>query len=322
MALYPLKFAPIFKYRIWGGEKLKNSLNKKYTEDCIGESWEISNVPNDVSIVSNGSLQGTSLTNLMNDFKEDFLGSKVYKNFGTDFPLLIKFIDAKTDLSIQVHPNDEIAKERKNSFGKNEMWYVMEADQESELIVGFKNEENKDSYQTAVKNNTILDILNNVKVSKGDVFYIPAGRIHAIGAGVMIAEIQQSSDITYRIYDYDRVDAKTGEKRELHTEEALDVIDYEVLDTYTSSYETLEDTSNKMVDSPYFTTNIINLQNSLDLNYSNKDSFVILMCVEGNSTIHFEGSTYEMNLGETILLPAVIDNISINGNAKILEVYL
>ena len=322
MTLYPLKFAPIFKYRIWGGEKLKNSLNKQYTEDSIGESWEISNVPNDVSIVVNGNLKGTSLTDLMNTYKDDFLGTKVFKKFGTDFPLLIKFIDAKTDLSIQVHPNDEIAKQRKNSFGKNEMWYVMEADQEAELIVGFKNQENKDSYQTAVENNTILEILNNVKVSKGDVFYIPAGRIHAIGAGVVIAEIQQSSDITYRIYDYDRVDAKTGEKRELHTEEALDVIDYEVLNTYKSNYETLEDTSNKMVDSPYFTTNIINLQNSLNLNYSDKDSFVILMCVEGNSTINFEGTIYELNLGETILLPAVINEISITGNAKILEVYL
>ena len=213
MKLYPLKFTPIFKYRIWGGEKLKTELNKKYTAENIGESWEISDVSGDETIVEGGSLQGKTLKELTQQFKGDFVGNTVYEKFGEEFPLLIKFIDAKTPLSIQVHPSNEIAKKRHNSFGKNEMWYVMQAENEAELIVGFNQKISKEDYVNHLKNNTLKDILNIETVTSGDTFYIPTGRVHAIGAGVLLAEIQQTSNITYRIYDYDRVDKKNRTKK-------------------------------------------------------------------------------------------------------------
>ncbi|NVJ89066.1 MAG: class I mannose-6-phosphate isomerase [Flavobacteriaceae bacterium] len=235
-SLYPLKFQPIYKYRIWGGEKLKTQLNKKYDAQNIGESWEISDVKNDETKVINGTLRGYTLIELIEKFKVNFLGKTVYKKFGNQFPLLIKFIDAKTPLSIQVHPSDKIAKERHNSFGKNEMWYVMQADENAELIVGFDKKIPTEDYNNHLANNTILEIMHHEKVSEGDTFYIPTGRVHAIGAGVLLAEIQQTSNITYRIYDYDRVDVKTGEKRELHNDLAIDVIDFQIKDSYKTKY--------------------------------------------------------------------------------------
>ena len=237
MKLYPLQFTPLFKYRIWGGEKLKTELNKHYNEENIGESWEISDVSGDETVVAKGVLKGNTLRDLTIEFKEDFVGKTVYEKFGEEFPLLIKFIDAKTPLSIQVHPSNEVAKMRHGSFGKNEMWYVMQADKDAELIVGFDEKIDTDSYKTHLENNTILDVMHHETVQKGDTFYIPTGRVHAIGAGVLLAEIQQTSDVTYRIYDYDRVDSKTGTKRELHNEMAIDVIDYEVHDTYKTGYQ-------------------------------------------------------------------------------------
>jgi len=322
MQLYPLKFTPLFKYRIWGGEKLKTALNKKYSENNIGESWEISDVSGDETLVGNGPLLGKSLKELINEFKGEFVGDGVYEKFGEDFPLLIKFIDAKTPLSIQVHPSNEIAKERHNSFGKNEMWYVMQADDNAALIVGFDKKITKEEYQEHLENNTILDVMHHENVTTGDTFYIPTGRVHAIGAGVLLAEIQQTSDITYRIYDYDRVDAKTGKKRDLHNEQAIDVIDYEVYDTYKTSYDLVKNTSNTLVHSPYFTTNILDVNTTLFKDYSNLDSFVIFMCVEGNASIVYMEKNYHLHCGETILLPAAIQNISIQAKqAKLLEVY-
>lgn len=322
MQLYPLKFTPLFKYRIWGGEKLKTALNKKYSENNIGESWEISDVSGDETLVGNGPLLGKSLKELINEFKGEFVGHGVYEKFGEDFPLLIKFIDAKTPLSIQVHPSNEIAKKRHNSFGKNEMWYVMQADDNAALIVGFDKKITKEEYQEHLENNTILDVMHHENVTTGDTFYIPTGRVHAIGAGVLLAEIQQTSDITYRIYDYDRVDAKTGKKRDLHNEQAIDVIDYEVYNTYKTSYDLVKNTSNTLVHSPYFTTNILDVNTTLFKDYSNLDSFVIFMCVEGNASIVCMEKTYHLHCGETILSPAAIQNISIQAKqAKLLEVY-
>ena len=323
MELYPLKFAPLFKYRIWGGSKLKTVLHKEYTEENIGESWEISDVSGDETRVENGFLKGKTLKELTKQFKGDFVGENVYQNFGEDFPLLIKFIDAETPLSIQVHPSNEIAKERHNSFGKNEMWYVMQADENAELIVGFDEKINKESYKTHLENNTILDVMHHEYVSEGDTFYIPTGRVHAIGAGVLLAEIQQTSDITYRIYDYDRVDSKTGEKRELHNELAIDVIDFKVYDSYKTSYELKPNVSNKLVHSPYFKTNIISIEGEVKKDYSAIDSFVIYICVEGVLTIHHKGETYSLSQGETIMFPYSITNLVLNAsdNAKILEVY-
>lgn len=322
MKLYPLKFTPLYKYRIWGGEKLKTELHKNYKEENIGESWEVSDVSGDETLVEEGSLKGKSLRDLTNKFKGDFVGNAVYEKFGEEFPLLIKFIDAKTPLSIQVHPSNEIAKERHNSFGKNEMWYVMQADKDAELIVGFDKKINTDEYKKHLKNNTILNVMHHENVHKGDVFYIPTGRVHAIGAGVLLAEIQQTSNITYRIYDYDRVDLKTGAKRELHNAMAIDVIDYEVYNNYKTSYNLKKNISNKLVHSPYFKTNILDIDTTIEKDYTSVDSFVIYMCVEGSVAIISEEKTYTIHIGETLLLPASIKNVELKTKqAKVLEVY-
>ena len=323
MELYPLKFEPLYKYRLWGGDKLKTHLNKTYEGNSIGESWEISDVKGDENQVLNGALKGKTLKQLIQHFKGDFVGESVFKNFGEDFPLLIKFIDAKTPLSIQVHPSNELAKVRHNSFGKNEMWYVMQADKDAELIVGFDSEINKNDYQKHIEDNTILDVMHHEKVSKGDTFYIPTGRIHAIGAGVLLAEIQQTSDVTYRIYDYKRVDASTGKERELHTELALDAIDFKYYENFKTDYDRKVNTSNKLVHSPYFKTNFINIQGQLKKDYTNLDSFVIYMCVSGTLELKYQNELYNLSIGETLLLPASITEVDINANkAEILEIYL
>lgn len=226
MSLYPLKFNPILKDKIWGGSKLKTVLNKDFSPlPNAGESWEISGVEGDVSVVSNGFLEGNNLEELIEIYMGDLVGDHVYENFGIEFPLLIKFIDANDVLSIQVHPDDVLSKERHNAFGKTEMWYVIEADKGSELIVGFNQKVDKDTYIKKLEEGRLEEILNNEPVAKGSCFFIPAGRVHAIGKGILLAEIQQTSDVTYRIYDFNRTDDK-GTPRELHTELAVDAIDY------------------------------------------------------------------------------------------------
>lgn len=322
--LYPLKFNPVYSYRIWGGEKLKTLLNKTYNEDLIGESWEISDIKDSETRVANGSLKNKTLQELISEYKTDLVGKNNYKNFGNEFPLLIKFIDAKTPLSIQVHPNNDLAKQRHNSFGKNEMWYIMQADKDAELIVGFSKDTDKKDYSSHVKNNTITNILNHEKVTKGDTFYIPAGRVHAIGAGVLLAEIQQKSNVTYRIFDYNRIDNKTGKTRELHTELALDAIDFNVEKNYKTNYTTKANTSCPLVHSPYFKTNILDIQGDLNIDYSKTDSFVIYMCVEGTLSLIHNAKTYTLKTGETILLPAAINQVQLQAENKsrILEVTL
>lgn len=320
---FPITFEPILKERIWGGEKLATIFNKKSDLSNIGESWELSDVDGDVSVVSEGPLKGKSLKELIQTYEGKLVGEKVYSAFGDNFPILIKYIDAKTPLSIQVHPSNELAKERHNSFGKNEMWYIMESDNDAELIVGFNQEVDQAGYVGKLESGDILEVLNAEKVDKGDTYYIPTGRVHAIGAGVLLAEIQQTSDVTYRIYDYKRVDAKTGQERELHTELALDAIDFELHDSYKTPYELKENESSELVYSPYFKTNIIQLKGHVNQDYSALDSFVIYMCVEGNSEIVCGTSTYELNQGETMLLPASIEHVElISKEAKLLEVYL
>lgn len=323
MKLYPLKFTPISKYRIWGGDKLNTELNKNFNAENIGESWEISDVEGDETKTANGLLIGKTLKELISEYKGDFVGNAVYKKFGNEFPLLIKFIDAKTPLSIQVHPSDEIAKQRHNSFGKNEMWYVMQADENSELIVGFDSELNQTTYQEYLDANKVLDVMHHENVKKGDTFYIPTGRVHAIGAGVLLAEIQQTSDITYRIYDYDRVDNQTGKKRDLHNDLALDVIDFEVQDNYKTDYSKDLNTSNKLVHSPYFISNYLNVKGSLHKDYSTIDSFVIYICVSGLVNIVENDIIYTLKKGETLLIPASIQNIELiaEDNSEVLEVY-
>lgn len=324
MNLYPLKFTPISKYRIWGGNKLNTVLNKGFEGDNNGESWEISDVKGDETKVANGAFKGKTLKELINEYKGDFLGDKVYQTFGLEFPLLIKFIDAKTPLSIQVHPHDHIAKERHNSFGKNEMWYIMDADEDAEIIVGFNTVLDKKKYTAYLENNKVLDVLNTVNTKAGDAFNIPTGRVHAIGAGVLLAEVQQTSDITYRIFDYNRVDKTTGKERELHNDLALDVIDFEVHDSYKESYAKDKNTANKLIHSPYFKTDIIPLEERLQRDYSQKDSFVILICVEGNLSVDALDATYSLRKGECMLIPASINTLELipTEKSKLLEIYL
>ena len=319
--LYPLKFHPILKEKIWGGTKLKTILNKESKGSNTGESWEISDVDGDTSIVANGEFKGSSLKQLLETFQEELIGKKNFEMFGEKFPLLIKFIDAEEDLSIQLHPNDELATKRHNSFGKTEMWYVMQADKDANLIVGFNQKVNPEQYLKHLDNKTLTQILNFEKVKEGDAYFIEVGRVHAIGAGVMLAEIQQTSDITYRVYDWDRKDNE-GNLRELHNDLAIDAINFNMNDDFKVSYVKLNNQSNKMVSCPYFTTNIIHLTQSIQKENS-FDSFIIYMCVEGIATIYFNGFSETVNKGETILIPASIKQFEIKANnAKLLEVYV
>ena len=319
--LYPLKFTPILKDKIWGGQKLKSILNKNSDSPNVGESWELSDVEGDTSIVCNGSLKGQSLKQLLANYKEDLVGLQNYRIFQNKFPLLIKFIDAKEDLSIQLHPNDELAAKRHNSFGKTEMWYVFQADKDSNLIVGFNQEMTPEKYLKHLKDKTLTRILNFDKVKEGDTYFVEVGRVHAIGAGVMVAEIQQTSDITYRVYDWDRVDVD-GNERELHNDLAIDAFDFDMPDNFRVTYDKTPNHSNEMVSCPYFTTNYLKVNQSLKKE-NNHGSFIIYMCVDGEAEIITDGFAENIKKGETILLPAVIENYEISSkNATLLEVYV
>ena len=320
MNLYPLKFKPILKERLWGGTKLKEVLNKNIESDITGESWELSGVEGDISKVSNGALAGTSLQSLMDGQGEALLGKSVEERFGNEFPILIKFIDAKQDLSIQLHPNDELAKERHNSFGKTEMWYIMDADPGAKLIVGFNKDVEKGEYVKSLEEGTLTDLMNYEEVEEGDTFFINTGKIHAIGAGVLLAEIQQTSDITYRVFDFDRRD-KEGNLRELHTSLAVDAIDYEKKDDFKVDYPKQKDIVNPMVDCPYFKTNFMELSQSMKQDLSQRDSFTIYMCVGGTATINNDGGSEPIKKGETILVAASSSYVNIDTQgAKLLEV--
>jgi mannose-6-phosphate isomerase len=322
--LYPLKFKTIYKDKIWGGQKIKTYLHKDFGNlpNC-GETWEISGVKSDVSVVADGELKGQSLADLLEKYQDKLVGKKVYDHFGNIFPLLVKFIDANEDLSIQVHPDDKLAKERHNSFGKTEMWYVIEADPGATLIAGFNQQLTEQVYLDKFNSGHLTDILNREDVAAGDVFFLPAGRVHTIGKGLLIAEIQQTSDITYRIYDFDRVDDK-GNKRELHVDEALAAIDYNFYPEYKTTYQPVKNETVEVVKCPYFTTNILDFTKDAVKDYSKLDSFVIHVCVEGEYIIEAEGEHYPVKMGECILLPKTIDKIDLKtaGGFKILESYI
>ena len=319
MKLYPLQFEPILKERIWGGTKLNTFLNKPITSNITGESWEISTVENDVSIVANGSLKGKSLKELINEFPEAVLGTKVYAQFGKQFPLLFKYLDAREDLSIQLHPNDELAKKHHNSFGKTEMWYVMQADTDARLIVGFKEKSSPEEYIKNLNNKTLHTILDTKKVKQGDVFMLDTGTIHAIGAGIVIAEIQQTSDITYRVYDFDRVDAN-GKTRELHVDLALEALNYEKIQAQ-RFYSKTENVANEVVNCNYFTTNFIPLDGNIEI-HNNQTSFTVYMCIEGDFKLTFDNESYNYEKGVTVLIPAAITDFQLSGKASILEIYI
>jgi len=321
---YPLKFTPILKEKIWGGEKLHQILGKSSKNKNIGESWEISDVDEDISIVANGYLKGKTLKKLIATFKGDLLGDKVYEKFGENFPLLIKYIDAKEALSIQLHPNDDLAKQRHNSFGKTEMWYVMQSDKNANLIVGFKNEISKSEYISHLENKTLTEILHIDLVNEGDAYFIPTGRVHAIGAGVLLAEIQQTSDVTYRIYDWDRQDA-AGNFRELHTDNAIDALDLSAQVSYKTDYSIQLNKNSNIIDCQYFTTNILLIDKKITMDNTNKDSFVIYMCVQGKG-VQIKSDNFEENLyyGSSVLIPAKLKKFELIplGKSKILEIYI
>jgi mannose-6-phosphate isomerase len=320
--LYPLKFQPIFKQKIWGGNKLQSVLNKETNGNDVGESWEISDVDGDTSIVLNGQLKGQTLKKLLNDYASALIGTKNYNTFGNKFPLLIKFIDAKKDLSIQLHPNDELAANRHNSFGKTEMWYVMDADEDAKLIVGFNQKMDSEKYLKHLNNNTLPEILNFDTVKTGDTYFIDVGRVHAIGAGVLLAEIQQTSDITYRVYDWDRVDAN-GNARELHNDLALDAINFNMEDDFRIPYTKAINKVNPLVNCPYFTTNFLAIVTETILKENTLDSFIIYICVEGEATFLDSNFTETIKKGETILMPAAITSFNIEATkAKLLEVFV
>lgn len=318
--LYPLKFTPIFKEKLWGGRKIKTILGKDFgdLENC-GETWEISGVEGNISTISNGPLAGVPLSELLSDRKEGLVGKRVYQNFGNEFPLLIKFIDAAQDLSIQVHPDDELAKKRHNGFGKTEMWYILQADEGATLIDGFSKDTNKKEYLEHLNEGRQTQLLNKEDVSVGDVFYVPAGRVHTIGKGLLLAEIQQTSDITYRIYDFDRAD-KSGNKRELHTELALDAIDYKKPKQIKSVYQSTLNHANEIVSSPYFTTNKLVVDDPLKLDRSRLDCFKIYIGIGGSGKISGE----PISFGEVMLVPADFKqyNIEPEGELALLETYI
>jgi mannose-6-phosphate isomerase len=323
--LYPLVFKPILKDKIWGGQKLTQLLGKKAPNlPNIGESWELSGVDNNISVVTNGFLKDNNLNELIEIYMGDMVGDKIYEKFGTQFPLLIKFIDATDDLSIQVHPNDEVAMERHDSYGKTEMWYIMQADKGARLISGFRTEVTCESYLKHLEEKKLSDILGYHEVSPGDVFFMPAGRVHAIGAGIMLAEIQQTSDITYRIYDFDRVDDK-GNPRELHTDQALDVIDYQKLDEPKMTYKPAVNKPVEVVSCEYFTTNVLDLNSPMVMDYYHLDSFVIYICVDG--AFEISGEAFEkltISTGQTVLIPSECKQFLLSPieKTRLLEVYI
>ncbi len=322
--LYPLKFIPQYKDKIWGGKKLREILGKKNASDKTGESWEISGVQGNISVVENGFLAGNNLQELIEVYMGDLVGDKIYDQFGIEFPLLIKFIDATEQLSIQVHPDDEIALKRHNSYGKTEMWYIIRAEKNSELIVGFKSKTSKETYVHHLENNTLAQILNYVKVSAGDVIFLPAGRLHAINAGILLAEIQQTSDITYRIYDFNRL-GSDGNPRELHTELALDAIDYDFDNNYKIKYSNKLNESSELVRCKYFTTNILDFNAPVNRDYLQLDSFVIYMCLDGEFNIeYYDNENIKVNKGESLIIPAELKNIRLApvSKTRILEIYI
>ncbi len=322
--LYPLKFTPIILDKIWGGNKLSKILDKPALSDKAGESWEISTVENNISVVRNGFLKGNNLEELIEVYMGDLVGERIYEKFGLMFPLLIKFIDANDNLSIQVHPDDLLAKKRHNCFGKTEMWYVMQAERDAHLIVGFNHKSNKDEYLHHLDQKKLLDLLHSETVTEGDVFFLPAGRVHAIGAGILLAEIQQTSDITYRIYDFDRKDAN-GKSRELHTDLALDAINFEDYKDFKINYSNKFNRTVELVSCPYFTTNHLNLNQRLDRDLLDFDCFIIYMCLDGACELEYDTKDkIHLAKGETILVPAIIAEYSIVpvSSVMLLEVYI
>lgn len=315
------RFEPLLKQTLWGGDKIIPFKHLDTQMERVGESWEISGVNGSETIVGNGRDKGKSLNQLVREQKELLVGKDNYEHFGDEFPLLIKFIDACQDLSIQVHPDDETALRLGKSRGKTEMWYCLESASGAQLYNGLKKKITPEEYKEMVENDTITEALARYEVHEGDVFFIPAGRIHAIGAGCFVTEIQQTSDVTFRIYDYKRKD-KNGNYRELHTKEAAESIDFTVLPNYRAGYEPILNEGVQLVECPYFTTAVYDLTEPMTLDYSELDSFVILIAVKGGGTLTANGETIDFQMGDTVLLPATTEEVKVNGTVKFLETYV
>ena len=316
-AIYPLEFSAQLFYRLWGGHQLKTRLGKKCNHPICGESWEISGLEGNVSVITNGPHQGKGLNELIAEYAEEILGHRVIQRFGKKFPLLIKFIDAQEPLSVQVHPNDALAQKRHNCWGKSEMWYILSAAKNAALTLGFISPITRDDFLNHCQNKTLDSVLKKRKVNKGDVVNIPAGLLHAIGGGILLAEIQQASDVTYRVYDYDRIDAKKGKPRKLHQNEAVDAIDFSLGDPLID-YETSENSTVSLVESDYFSTHLIHVNGNYSCENASEDAFSVLIGVEGDVVLSYQQKTYSIGLGKTILLPAALGKYCLKGSGKVL----
>ena len=322
--LYPLKFRPIYKHRIWGGTRLKELFNKDFSPlpNC-GESWELSGVNENLSVIENGFLTSNNISELIEIYMGDLVGDKVFEKYGSEFPLLIKLLDTSSFLSIQVHPDDTYAMKHHNSSGKTEMWIVIDAEEDSEIITGFNRDVDKETYLEYLNKNKLKEILNVEKARKGDVYFIPTGRIHAIGSGITLLEIQQTSDITYRVYDWDRKD-ENGNYRDLHTDQALEVLDFKKYDNYKTDYQLVKNQFTELVKTPYFTTRMMEFDKVREIDYGFLDSFVIYTCLEGMCMINYPGGVEVIQAGNVVLIPADLKSLSLTpqGNCKIVESYI
>lgn len=316
------KFKPLLMQSLWGGEKIIPFKHLDSDLTNVGESWEISGVKNNETVVDGGEYDGTPLNVLVERLGSKLVGQDNYERFGNEFPLLIKFIDARDDLSIQVHPTDEIALRQGRQRGKTEMWYLMSSDKGAKLYSGLKKKITPEEYAAMVENDTICDALAQYEVKEDDVFFLPAGRIHAIGAGCFLAEIQQTSDVTWRIYDFKRKD-KDGNYRELHTKQAAEAINYNVEKDYSTNYLPEKNQGVNLVSCPYFNTAVYDLNEPMTIDYSELDSFVILIGLSGEGTVtDAKGNTTSLKAGETILLPATNAQVKVEGTVKFLETYV
>ena len=316
------KFEPLLKSTLWGGDKIVPFKHVESDQQQVGESWEISGVEGSETVVSDGPHRGKKMNALLREMKGQLVGEDNYRRFGDEFPLLIKFIDAHQDLSIQVHPNDETARRQGKSHGKTEMWYVMESEPMAQLYCGLRQEITPEQYEAMVADDTITDAIAKYEVKEGDVFFLPGGRIHAIGPGCFLTEIQQTSDVTYRIYDYKRKD-KNGNYRELHTHEAAESIDYHVESDYRTEYVPRKNQGVTLVQCPYFNTAVYDLDEPMTLDYSELDSFVILIALRGEGTLtDDEGNETRFQMGDTVLFPATTRSVEVKGTVKFLETYV
>ncbi|MHC1734004.1 MAG: type I phosphomannose isomerase catalytic subunit [Bacteroidales bacterium] len=322
--LYPIRFRPVLKETMWGGSALKERFRKKAAAGAlIGESWEITGMTDDSSTVANGYLKGNTLEEIAEVYMDELLGESVYDRFGIEFPLLIKIIDANDRLSIQVHPDDRLAEERHHAWGKTEMWYIIDAKPGAVIYTGFRKKITKEEYLERLAAKTLEEIINATPVKTGDAFFIPAGMVHAIGEGVLLAEIQQTSDVTYRIFDWDRTDA-SGQPREMHTSLALDAINFSLDTTNLIRKEPELNKTVLLAESQYFHTSVIRFDSPIIKDYSLTDSFIIYICTESMAVIECFGHREELRAGETLLIPASAESVIIipQGTATLLEVFV